>query len=703
MDVKSFFGLNGSSFTNIKNSLLDLANVLENQIIPKLQRVEKSISNIAKSSAAINGGVGTGNKTAENGAPKPQGSGAGDGGGNVSSGNNRVADNGSFAARAVGAGMYGMNLLQNAMPGVPTAVQQDFLTNRAAFYGVAGFGGSLQGRTDQINALQRQMAAQGTALNNMDALNAIMAAQNSGLGGARNFASQGGVLSGITTLSNLMPGLGEQGAANVAATFNAPTTVNMARAMGINIRKANGDILGVSQIIDQLWSYFNKPGMPMLTADQIKESYMPGRYFYESLSSLLNGDQVAMQSVYVGFLAKAETGGKTPIANISKKTLQGLGASTATINAMANNAAAQTNLLTKTASATAGGFAASQDLGALANNAAASLGALAQALGAVNGAYTGTMALGGGSAGKIVHGILSLLGLGNAEGGPVKEGGPTPDKSLPYLVGEKGPELFIPKTDGMIIPNHKLGLNREDGVGTVKSSGGSAMDVYAFLTKNGLSPSGATGVIGNLYQESGLNPNAVGDSGTSYGLAQWHNGRRDSLMTFAKSKNLSPNSTAAQEQYLIYDLKKNYPSLMASLSSKGITEGNAAALFMRQYERPLDQSDAAAQKRANLGVQAVKGNFDPNVTISSGASTASSKYTSSTARLAAESALKTSAQSAQSAIGVSASSSGSSAPSSSTVNYNYGGVTIAISGAGKDAKQLADDIKSALLKKTASN
>ena len=688
MDVKSFFGLNGSSFTNIKNSLLDLANVLENQIIPKLQRVEKSVNNIASAAGKINGGVGTGNKIAENGAPSTQGS---DTGGTGGGGGNRVADNGSFATKAVGAGMYGMNLLQNAMPGVPTAVQQDLLTNRSAFYGAVGFNGSLQDRTGQINGLQRQMASQGTALNSMDALNAIISAQNSGLGGARNFASPGGVLSGITSLSNLMPGLGEQGAAGVAASFNAPSTVNMARAMGINIRSANGDIMGLDKTIDQLWSYFNKPGKPMLTADQIKESWMPGRYFYESMSALLSGDQVAMQAVYVGFLAKAQTGGKTPLGSISKSTLQGLGASTATINAMGRNAAAQTNLLTKTASATAGGFAGSQDLGALANNAAVALGGLASALGAVNGAYTGTTALGGGTGGKIINSVLGFLGLsGKAEGGPV--GG-----AVPYIVGEKGPELFVPKTDGMIVPNHTLGLNREGG-GAVKSSGGSAMDVYSFLTKNGLSSSGATGVIGNLYQESGLNPNSVGDSGTSYGLAQWHNGRRDSLMSFAKSKNLSPNSTAAQEQYLIYDLKKNYPSLMASLSSKGITEGNAAALFMQQYERPADQSMAAAQKRANLGVQAVKGNFDPNVTVSSGAPAGVStpNSTAAQARTASQAALANATQLAQESIGLGSSISGGG----STVNYNYGGITITVSGTNKDGKQIAAEIKAAIAAQT---
>jgi hypothetical protein len=689
MDIKSFFGLNGSSFTNIKNSLLDLANVLENQIIPKLQRVEKSVNNIAKSAASITGGVGSGNKIAENGAPVAQGAGGGDGG--VNTGGNRVADNGSFATRAVGAGMYGMNLLQNAMPGVPTSVQQDFLTNRAAFYGVAGFGGSLQGRTDQINALQRQLASQGTLLNNMDAINTIIAAQNSGLGGARNFSSQGGVLSGIATLSNLMPGLGgagpngTSGAASVAATFNAPTTVNMARAMGINIRQANGDILGVDKIIDQLWSYFNKPGMPMLTADQIKESYMPGRYFYETLNSLLNGDPVAMQSVYVGFLAKAQTGGKTPLGNLSKSTLQGLGVSTATTNAIGRNVAAQTNLLTTTAAATAGGFAGAQNLGVIANNAAASLGALAQALGAANGAYTGVSALGGGTGGKIINTLLGLIGL-RAEGGPV-------GNKMPYIVGEKGPELFVPKTDGTIIPNHKLGLNRDMG--------------------GGVSAGGATGYTQEDFAKAVIR--GLGGTPTPQNVANmimWENKEGGNWKNTAK---FNPLNTSYQES--------GSTNFNTGMAGSGVQSYMSWQQGVDATIRTLTGKDAGPRGYTNI-VKSLTGgktsNEDffklmqasswdaghyggPGGTSSSGVMSSSSKYTSSAARLASEAALKNSTQSAQSAIGVSASGSGSSAPSSSTVNYNYGGVTIAISGAGKDAKQLADDIKSALLKKTASN
>ncbi len=46
-----------------------------------------------------------------------------------------------------------------------------------------------------------------------------------------------------------------------------------------------------------------------------------------------------------------------------------------------------------------------------------------------------------------IHGIFG--NGGKAVGGPVAGG-------TPYLVGEKGPELFVPKASGTIVPNNKL-------------------------------------------------------------------------------------------------------------------------------------------------------------------------------------------------------------------------------------------------------
>lgn len=46
--------------------------------------------------------------------------------------------------------------------------------------------------------------------------------------------------------------------------------------------------------------------------------------------------------------------------------------------------------------------------------------------------------------------ILANKAAGKATGGPVSAG-------VPYMIGERGPELFWPRTSGTIIPNHQLG------------------------------------------------------------------------------------------------------------------------------------------------------------------------------------------------------------------------------------------------------
>ena len=49
--------------------------------------------------------------------------------------------------------------------------------------------------------------------------------------------------------------------------------------------------------------------------------------------------------------------------------------------------------------------------------------------------------------------------LGKAMGGPVSSGSP-------YVVGEKGPELFVPNSSGSIIPNSKMSDGSSGAGGT---------------------------------------------------------------------------------------------------------------------------------------------------------------------------------------------------------------------------------------------
>lgn len=54
----------------------------------------------------------------------------------------------------------------------------------------------------------------------------------------------------------------------------------------------------------------------------------------------------------------------------------------------------------------------------------------------------------GGGLGSIVANIFKGIGL-RADGGPVSAG-------RPYIIGERGPELFVPRVSGGIVPNHAI-------------------------------------------------------------------------------------------------------------------------------------------------------------------------------------------------------------------------------------------------------
>lgn len=64
----------------------------------------------------------------------------------------------------------------------------------------------------------------------------------------------------------------------------------------------------------------------------------------------------------------------------------------------------------------------------------------------IEGILTGTATGGGGLFGA----LAGLISGARAEGGPVSAGGR-------YIVGERGPEMFVPQSAGSIVPNHAMG------------------------------------------------------------------------------------------------------------------------------------------------------------------------------------------------------------------------------------------------------
>lgn len=110
-------------------------------------------------------------------------------------------------------------------------------------------------------------------------------------------------------------------------------------------------------------------------------------------------------------------------------------------------------------------------------------------------------------------------------------------------------------------------------------------DVVQFFKSKGLSEEQARGIVGNLMQESKLNPKAVGDGGRSYGIAQWNGTRLQGLINFAQRKKTSTDDLNTQLEYIWEELNSTEKTALRALkSSSNIRQ--ATTTFMKYYERP---------------------------------------------------------------------------------------------------------------------
>lgn len=153
-------------------------------------------------------------------------------------------------------------------------------------------------------------------------------------------------------------------------------------------------------------------------------------------------------------------------------------------------------------------------------------------------------------------------------------------------------------------------------------------EIYTFFKSQGMTDEGVSGLMGNLYAESGLKStnlqnsferslgmddatytaavdsliygNFVRDK-AGYGLAQWtYWSRKQALLEFAILKGTSIGDCHMQCEFLMKELKEKYVSVLAVLKkTKSVKE--ASDIVLNQYERPADQSESVKAKRASYG------------------------------------------------------------------------------------------------------
>jgi hypothetical protein len=139
----------------------------------------------------------------------------------------------------------------------------------------------------------------------------------------------------------------------------------------------------------------------------------------------------------------------------------------------------------------------------------------------------------------------------------------------------------------------------------VASQAGS--DLYNALRQIGFPEGAAAGIVGNWSVESGFDPAIRGDGGQAVGLKQWHPDRWAQFLRWRSSHNLGGSP---------YDLHQQFGFALEEFKQEGIYDDllhindpvEAARLVMVKDERPGDQSDNAAKRRAAAGVDIARAN-----------------------------------------------------------------------------------------------
>jgi len=84
---------------------------------------------------------------------------------------------------------------------------------------------------------------------------------------------------------------------------------------------------------------------------------------------------------------------------------------------------------------------------------------------------------------------------------------------------------------------------------------GNAEKIWNFFANNGFNPQATAGIMGNLQQESGLDPTAVNPTSGASGVGQWLDGRLDNLHSFASDRGTSPKNLQTQLEFMLHEMQ----------------------------------------------------------------------------------------------------------------------------------------------------
>lgn len=159
-----------------------------------------------------------------------------------------------------------------------------------------------------------------------------------------------------------------------------------------------------------------------------------------------------------------------------------------------------------------------------------------------------------------------------------------------------------------------------------------------FFKSQGWTEEQSAGIVANLIQESSLNASAVGDSGSAFGIAQWHKDRQNDFRKWA-GHDIRESNLMEQLAFVDFELRRGKEQAAGMKIKETETREQAAAAASKYYERPLNAKGDEEAKRAaiarglrqkpdstlaqNPARQAINGRNEYNQTVNNTRSTTS--------------------------------------------------------------------------------
>ena len=242
--------------------------------------------------------------------------------------------------------------------------------------------------------------------------------------------------------------------------------------------------------------------------------------------------------------------------------------------------------------------------------------------------------------GKVGYAVYSHLGEPGANTGtveaPVETPEPTPtvqtgnvpvvttkstriyagaDNTGDHITVEKGTRLTLLAVRGdcaMVERNGTIGYTSVSALESASSkpaapkvnnpfsSGSNEHVIYAFLTgEMNYNRAAAMGVMSNIKFESSYNPNCNGDGGTSYGICQWHAGRKTNLISWCEENGLDYTTLDGQLRFFRYEITNRYGSVHSYLKQVDNTADgayDAGYYFCFNYEAPAARTSQSTKR-----------------------------------------------------------------------------------------------------------